>query len=92
MAYDLAFRRLTPDCYSRGERPACLPPADVGCRGITLLGWQTAALALLVGGIAAYERMSPDRRIRRVARLDDPRVTQEMPVVSMREMVYGRDE
>ncbi len=92
MAYDLALRRLIPECYSRDERPSCLPPADAGSRGMSLFGWQAAGLALVVIGVAACEKLDEDHKIVRQARRDDLRATQEMPAVTMRELVYGRDE
>jgi hypothetical protein len=92
MAYDLLLRRLTPEHYGRGERPACLPPDDAGSRGASSLGWNAAIVALLIVGVAARERFSRDRKIVRAARQNNPHTTQEMPAVSMSEMVYGRDE
>lgn len=96
MAYDLILQRLTPHHCGRGERPSCLPPENAGL--ISLVGKLSADAAVFfpIGYlgvmllVALGERRS-EHSIRRRAHRDDPRVTQKVPAISMKELVYGGD-
>jgi hypothetical protein len=81
MAYDLVLRRQLDRDYSRGAGRA-------GQAGTRLAG--VAALGLLLSTLAAPRSGKKlERRYYRRAYRGDLRATQETPVVTMRELVYG---
>jgi|GEM_PF-2068421 hypothetical protein len=93
MAYDLILGRQIASDYSRGmsnPMPSIATPDRQRPRMIALLGIGIAsalALSLPKKTHRALERQYYRRSFR-----DDPRVTREIPIITMREMVYPPDQ
>lgn len=81
MAYDLVLRQQLDRDYSRGEGRAC----QVGTR---LAGVAALGLVLSAAASPRAERVL-ERRYYRRKFSGGLRSTQETPVVTMRELVYG---
>lgn len=81
MAYDLILRRQLDRDYSRGEGRAS--QAGTRLAGVAALG---LVLSVLTAPRAGREM---ERRYYRRAYRGDLRATQETPVLTMRELIYG---
>lgn len=81
MSYDLALRRRLQRDYSRGDEPR--PP-----RAHTGASLALAALTLLLPSLARRAESAAYRR----SYGRGLKVTQEVPAVTMHEIVYGRKE
>ena len=92
MAYDLILKRQTSRNFARGPSSAS-DPLDVGSTALTLLVGQALGLAMAVGAASSPKvRRTIERQYYRRAYRDNLKATQEVPAISMREMVYGEDE
>lgn len=93
MAYDLAYRRLTPRDYARDSTAPRDPRSELGQLGVLAL---VVLLPVLPWVLPWAIHVADNYRLRRVLRPDRAgrqlRSTAELPAVTMRELVYGSEE
>lgn len=96
MSYDLILHRQLPSNHSRGSetRPSRGPNEVSPARALlvpTAAGLATAAVLVLLLGKTGKVQRTVEKKYYRATRRDLGR-TQETPAVTMRELVYGREE
>ena len=92
MAYDLALRQSTPRNWSREESTTRAPLFDlhdVSYKGLEMLAVSGIGLVgLLIWCLPKARRIHERRYYRREYTKDDLRRTQEVPTITMRDMIY----
>lgn len=88
MAYDLILRRQSARDFSRGPSPA---PTPSGARVLKIALATGTALGVVqvLATIGSKTNKWSERRYYQREFRDNPRRTQEIPVTTMRDMVYG---
>lgn len=81
VAYDLVLRKQLDRDYSRGT--GCAGQAGTRLAGVAALGLLLSALA------APHAGRGLERRYYRREFRGDLRATQETPIITMRELIYG---